>query len=150
MTNGKYDSWRDANMAKREKKGVTEGQVANWLKRADSGETLRQIAELDKYDVRTVRAHLQKALQERERQQARATVLRGALEDHYRDLCNYALKLDPANLPGIAIPSLPANDDIMEAALRQHLPRSPIWNLKKKRPIWSWKVGNCLKRQKPK
>ena len=119
-------------MAKRIKKpSVTQEQALDWLKRSDLGESQIQIAKKDSYDVRTVRVHLQKAKQERERNEARAAVLRGALEDHYKDLCNYALKLNPTQ--SILVPSLPAGDDIMEAALRQHLPRSPIWNLKTKR-----------------
>jgi len=109
---------------------VTSEQVQDWLSRYDQGETARQIANKDSYDVRTVRSHLQKAVQEREKHEARATVLRNALEAHYRDLCNFALKLDPTNLPNVVIPSLPADDEIMESALRQHIPRSPIWKLK--------------------
>ena len=119
-------------MVKRIKKpAVTPEQTLDWLKRNDLGESLPQIAKRDSYDRRTIRIHLQKAKQERERNEARATVLRGALEEHYRDLCNYALKLNPT--PGIVVPSLPADDNVMESALRQHLPRSPIWNLRTKK-----------------
>jgi hypothetical protein len=121
-------------MAKRIKKPpVTPEQTLDWLNRNDLGESAPQIAKKDEYDVRTVRSHIQRAKQERERNEARATVLRGALEDHYKDLCNFALKLDPNNPPTAVIPLLPADDNIMEVALRQHLPRSPIWNLRIKK-----------------
>jgi len=108
---------------------VTPEQSLDWLKRNDLGESVPDIASKDGYDVRTVRSHVQREKQERERKEARATVLRGALENHYQDLCNFALKLDPTNSSTIVIPPLPADDDIMQIALRQHLPRSPIWNL---------------------
>lgn len=117
-------------MTKRIKKPpVTPEQTLDWLNRNDLGESAPQIAKKDDYDVRTVRSHLQRVKQERERNEARATVLRKALEDHYKDLCNFAFKLDPTNPNTVVIPSLPADDNIMVAALRQHLPRSPIWNL---------------------
>ena len=112
-------------MAKRIKKPpVTPEQTLDWLNRNDLGESAPQIAKKDEYDVRTVRSHLRQVKQERERNEARATVLRGALEDHYRDLCNYAFKLDPTSSPNSVILNLPADDNIMEAALRQHIPRS--------------------------
>jgi hypothetical protein len=117
-------------MAKRIKKPpVTPEQVSDWFARNERGESPPEIAKNDGYDVRTVRAHLQKVKQERERNEARATVLRNALEHHYEDLCNFALKLDPTNSSSTVIPQLPADDDIMRTALRQHIPRSPIWNL---------------------
>jgi len=108
---------------------VTPEQSLEWLTRNDLGESAPKIADKDSYDVRTVRTHILRAKQERERNEARATVLRGALENHYHDLCNFALKLDPTNSSTTMIPPLPADDDIMQIALRQHLPRSPIWNL---------------------
>jgi hypothetical protein len=117
-------------MTKRIKKPpVTEDQVSDWLARNERGESPPEIAKSDRYDVRTVRSHLLRARQERERNEARSTVLRNALEHHYEDLCNFALKLDPTNSSTTVIPPLPADDDIMRTALRQHLPRSPIWNL---------------------
>ena len=117
-------------MAERIKKPpVTPEQSLDWLTRNDLGESVPQIADKDDYDVRTVRSHILRRKQERERNEARATVLRGALENHYKDLCNFALKLDPTNSSTTMIPPLPADDDIMQIALRQHLPRSPIWNL---------------------
>ena len=125
-------------MEKRIKKPpVTPEQAIDWLNRNDQGESAPEIAKKDEYDVRTVRSHLQQKRQERERNEARASVLRNALEDHYRDLCNYALKLDPTNPPATTIPALPADDSIMESALRQHIPRSSIWNLRtRKDKLW--------------
>jgi hypothetical protein len=53
-------------------------------------------------------------------------VLRNALERHYEDLCNFAGRLDPIKTGNITNPSQ-ADDYLFETALRQHLPRSPIW-----------------------
>jgi len=114
-------------MDKRGKKPpVTPEQGRDWLMRHELGETVPQIAEKDDYDVRTIRRHIELAKQQREVKEARATVLRNALERHYEDLCNFAGRLDPTIAKNIPNPSS-ADDNFMEAALRQHLPRSPIW-----------------------
>ncbi len=86
-----------------------------------------KIASIDDYDVRTIRRHIEIAKQQREVKEARATVLRNALERHYEDLCRFAESLDPTMARNITNPSSPTDDNFMEAALRQHLPRSPIW-----------------------
>ncbi|MDP2719283.1 MAG: hypothetical protein Q8P44_05585 [Dehalococcoidia bacterium] len=116
-------------MAKRTKKpSILPEQRWNWLRRSEAGESAPQIAQKDFCDVRTVRIHIEKAKQERELKDARATVLRTALERHYEDLCNFAARLDPLSIRSFISPPPPAEDEVMEAALRQHLPRSPIWN----------------------
>ncbi|MFC1930267.1 hypothetical protein ACFLW6_05405, partial [Chloroflexota bacterium] len=76
-------------------------------------------------DVRTVRKQIDLAKQEREAREARSVVLRNALERHYDDLRKFASGAGD-------VPSSP-DDDLMEAALRQHLPRSPIWGYMSKR-----------------
>jgi len=98
-----------------------------WLRRfEEEGQSPPQIAEADGYDVRTVRSQIQFAREERETREARALVLRKALELHYDDLIAFAVKLDSALLKPSVIP-LPERDDRMCTALREHLPRSPIW-----------------------
>ena len=114
-------------MDKRGKKPpVTPEQGRDWLMRHELGETVPQIAEKDDYDVRTIRRHIELAKQQREVKDARATVLRNALERHYEDLCSFTGRLDPTISKNMSNPSQ-ADDNFMEAALRQHLPRSPIW-----------------------
>ena len=113
-------------MNKRIKKPpITPEQRRDWLKRHDQGEKPPKIADTDDVDVRTVRLHLNKALEEREIKEARTTVLRNALELHFADLCNYATRLDSEirDLRSIS----PTTEDRMWASLRQHLPRSPVW-----------------------
>jgi hypothetical protein len=99
----------------------------DWLRRnEEDGESPPQIAAKDKFDIRTVRKQIDLAKQEREVREARSIVLRNALERHYDDLRKYAEKLN-SEISGVGdVPSSP-DDDLIEAALRQHLPRSPIW-----------------------
>jgi len=111
---------------------VTPEQGRDWLMRSELGETVPQIAKNDDYDPRTVRRHIELAKQVREVKEARAIVLRNALECHYGDLCNFAGRLDPIKTGNITNPSQ-ADDYLFEAALRQHLPRSPIWGYLTKR-----------------
>jgi len=116
-------------MAKRIKKPpVTPEQRRDWLMRSELDESVPQIANNDGYDVRTVRRHIELAKQEREVKDARATVLRNALEHHYEDLCSFAESLDPTIIARNITNPPRADDNFMEAALRQHLPRSPIWS----------------------
>ena len=120
-------------MAKRIKKpSVRLEQRREWLRRSEMGESVPKIADSDDFDVRTVRKHIELAKQEREVKEARATVLRNALERHYDDLRKFAEALNSDILGVGNIPSSP-DDDFMEAALRQHLPRSPIWGYLSKR-----------------
>jgi len=120
-------------MAKRIKKPpVKLEQRREWLRRSEMGESVPKIADSDDFDVRTVRKHIELAKQEREVKEARAAVLRNALERHYDDLRKFAETLNSEILGASNIPSSP-DDDLMEAALRQHLPRSPIWGYMSKR-----------------
>jgi hypothetical protein len=115
-------------MAKRTRKPPIKPEIRRtWLKRnEEDGESPPQIATKDHFDVRTVRKQIDLAKQEREAREARSVVLRNALEAHYDDLRKYAEKLN-SKISGVGnVPSSP-DDDLMEVALRQHLPRSPIW-----------------------
>ena len=115
-------------MAKRTRKPPVKPEVRrDWLRRnEENGETPPQIAAKDRYDVRTVRKQIDLTKQEREAHEARSVVLRNALERHYDDLRKFAEKLNSEISGASNVPSSP-DDDLMEAALRQHLPRSPIW-----------------------
>ena len=97
-----------------------------WLRRYESGETPPKIADSNNYDVRTVRKHIDLARQERDVREARSAVLRGALEQHYRDMYDLALELDSHLVSRHAV-SLDSEVDRRLFALRQHLSRSPLW-----------------------
>jgi hypothetical protein len=98
-----------------------------WLKRyEEEGESPPQIAVKDGFDVRTVRKQIDLAKQEREAREAKSIVLRDALEKHYEDLRRFSEKLNSEITGSRDIP-YSSDDDLIEAALRQHLPRSPIW-----------------------
>ncbi len=123
-------------MATRQKKPpVKPEKRQEWLDRSESGESAPKIAAADGYDARTVRKYLAIAAQERETKEARSAVLRNALERHYADLCRYAESLGESSRRAI-FPSLdsPASEapvvypEQLGIALRQHIPKSPIWN----------------------
>jgi len=98
-----------------------------WLRRyEEDGESPPQIAAADSFDVRTVRKQIELARQEREVRETRSTVLRNAVESHYRDLCKLAEGLDTEIKQDKIIPSQ-LKDSRMWSALREHLPRSPLW-----------------------
>lgn len=114
-------------MPKRIKKPPVKPEVRrDWLRRYEAGETPPKIAEADEFDVRTVRKHIDLARREREVQEARSTVLRNALEQHYRDLWEAAEKLDSQIAAEKGI-TLPIDRDRLLGALREHLPRIPLW-----------------------
>jgi len=115
-------------MAKRTRKPPVKLEMRwDWLRRnEENGESPPQIAVEDGYDVRTVRKQIELAKQEREAREARSMVLRNALERHYEDLRNYAERLN-SKISGLSNVPVSPDDDLLEAALRQHLPRSPIW-----------------------
>ena len=116
-------------MAKRIRKPPIKPEVRReWLRRnEENGESPPQIAAKDGYDVRTVRKQIELAKQERESREARSLVLRNALEHHYDDLRNYAEMLN-SQIIGAGNVEPSQDSEFMEAALRQHLPRSPIWS----------------------
>ncbi len=121
-------------MPKRTKKPPIKPEVRRaWLRRnEEDGESPPEIARRDGYDVRTVRKQIELAKQEREAREARSIVLRTALERHYDDLRKFAEKLN-SEISGVSNVPSSLDDDFMEAALRQHVPRSPIWGYMSKR-----------------
>lgn len=130
-------------MAKRIRKPPVKPEVRkNWLKRHEQGESTTDIALKDQFDARTVRRHIEQAKQEREVKEARSTVLRNALEAHYKDLCDYAEKLIALTTGQSAAES--PQDEYMQAALRQHLPRSPIWGYLKQRESLKERIEHTM------
>ena len=114
-------------MKKRIKKPtVKPEQRRDWLERSESGESVPHIATTDGFDVRTVRKHIEVAKQEREVVEARAAVLRNALEGHYADLRGFAKRL-LARIEGREGVQFLEHDEYLQTALKQHLPRSSIW-----------------------
>ena len=120
-------------MAKRIKKPPVRPEVRKrWLKRyEEDGDLPPQIAATDGFDVRTVRKQIEQARQEREVRETRLLVLRNATERHYADICQFAEKLK-AHVTGEDSISI-FEDDPLWPVLRQHLPRSPLWNLLNRR-----------------
>jgi hypothetical protein len=107
---------------------VTPETRRKWLQRHDeNGESPPQIAARDGYDVRTVRRQIELARQERETRETRMMVLRGAAESHYHDLCMLAERLDSAISRDEPVDYFAS--ERMYSAMRQHLPRSPLWPL---------------------
>jgi hypothetical protein len=123
-------SVKGGHMAKRIKKPAVRPELAReWLRRyEEDGESPPQIAQADGYDVRTVRKQLERMSRERELREAKHVVLRQALEKHYVDICSFAEKLR-AEISGLTPSTVSPilKDDPMWKALRQHLPRSPLW-----------------------
>jgi len=115
-------------MARRGRKPPVKPEVRReWLRRyEEDGESPPQIAAADQFDVRTVRKQISLAQEEREAREARSAVLRNAVESHYRDLCKFAEDLDTEIARETTIPST-LKDSRMWSALREHLPRSPLW-----------------------
>ncbi len=118
-------------MPKRIKKPSVKTETRlEWLKRFEQGETPPQISATDSFDVRTVRKHVELARLERDVQQARSSVLRDALESHYRDLLETVRDIEK-QMSGEATVSIEKEQPLM-VGLRQHMPRSPLWeNLRK-------------------
>jgi hypothetical protein len=102
-----------------------------WLHRAEKeGETLTHIAEIDEVDIRTVRKHIDLARMERDVRQARSEVLRSALEGHYSDLMKTVRDIE--SQISSEHPVSVEKDQLLMMGLRQHMPRSPLWeNMRK-------------------
>jgi hypothetical protein len=134
-------------MAKRTRKPPIKPELRReWLRRnEENGESPPQIAANDRYDVRTVRKQIELAKQERESREARSLVLCNALERHYDDLRNLAEKLN-SQISGLSNVRASQDDDFLEAALRQHLPRSPIWSYLSRLQILHQKSDEQLQR----
>lgn len=115
------------------KKRVTTALRQEWLRCYEQGDTPREIAKSAGVDPRTVRKQIGLAQQDRELIEARTYVLRNALERHYEDLCKFATELKAVFYMPTSFGSAPVGlneyyqQNPLLAALREHLPRSPLW-----------------------
>lgn len=114
-------------MGRRSRKPPVKPEVRRkWLRcYEEDGESPPQIAAADQFDVRTVRKQISLAREEREAREARSAVLRNAVESHYQDLCKLAEEIDAEIRQDKIIPSQLKGR--LWSALREHLPRSPLW-----------------------
>ena len=107
---------------------VKPAQRREWLRRLEEeGEPLSKISKSVGFDVRTVKKQTEMAIEEREGREAHLIVLRQALEKHYTDLLTFTDRLDSAVIQSFL--PMGIRDDRMWGALREHLPRSPVWKL---------------------
>ena len=130
--------------ARTEKSRITPEQRLDWLRRSEDGQSPPSIANKDQVDVRTVRKHIALAKQETEVKEARSMVLRNALERHYHDLCDYARTL-ATYPPGEATGAQGPYSEHMRKALRQHIPRSPIWGFLNQRNGLEQRIAELTK-----
>lgn len=115
-------------------------QRLNWLKRFEDGESIFKISVEADIDYRTVKKHIGIARNEKELRDERSIVLRGALERHFSDLAKIVdLMLTDLDM-GYAI-ELTGDDEFLQSALREHIPRSVIWNLIRK---WNSSVNSIF------
>lgn len=109
------------------KAAVTPEVRRQWFNRHEmEGEPMTHIAKTEGYDIRTVKKLIDQEREVRERRDARSQVLRDAMEQHYKDLCSFARRLDTQLKGEEPIPS-ELREDPMWGSLKEHLPRSPIW-----------------------
>jgi hypothetical protein len=111
---------------RRRRKKVELARARDWLERSESGESPKKIGERDGYDVRTVRRYIELASEEREGKEARAAVVRGAYEEHYKDIVNFAKGLDDEINSEIPI-SRALRENRMWGALKEHQPKATLW-----------------------
>jgi len=114
-------------MTKKERKPkIPPGKGRGWLEKIESGIPIKEISVKEYYDPRTIKKHIREAQQEREAYQARASVLRGALEKHYEDLCELAVKIEETVTDGRGV-TLDLTQPYIWKALKQHKPKAPLW-----------------------
>ena len=123
-------------------KSVSEVDRQEWLNQYEHGKNPAQIAQLAKRPVRTVKENIQRAKRDRDHALVRAGLLKDATTEHYRDLFSVAERLrdralsqaetEQSTLTELAaIIDLLTVDDLRTSllidALREHVPRSPLW-----------------------
>ena len=114
-------------MPKAKKPSVTPDRRRDWLRRYEvEAETPPAIAKKDSYDVRTVRKQIELARQERDVREAKLMVLRDAMVNHYKDLCNLAGDINSEIKRDMPISEGLTTNPIW-SALQQHIPRSGLW-----------------------
>ncbi len=114
-------------MPKAKKPSVTPDRRRDWLHRFEvEAESPPAIAKKDSYDVRTVRKQIELARQERDVREAKLMVLRDAMVNHYKDLCNLAGDINSEINKNMPISEGLTTNPIW-SALQQHIPRSATW-----------------------
>ena len=126
-------------MSPRQRKSFVKPETRReWLEQSEDGHSPPEIAKAEGVDPRTVRKHISIAMHEKETKDARSTVLRNALERHYDQLCRCAERLvqQTTSDAKINIDALSPNtneinpyESQLKIALRQHIPKSPLWKL---------------------
>lgn len=115
-------------MTKKERKPrIPPGKGREWLEKVESGTPVKEISAKEYYDYRTIKKHIREAQQDREAHQARASVLRGALEKHYEDFCELAVKIEETVMGGREV-TLDLTEPYKWRALKQHKPKAPLWD----------------------
>jgi hypothetical protein len=110
----------------REKTEINSQLRKAWLEKYESGQSIFKISVEYRRDPRTVKQHIERALREKEAKEARVIVMRDALQKHHAKLISYAEKLYGNVDSGEPVTSA-LLEDRMYSALKQHLPRSPLW-----------------------
>jgi len=115
-------------MSKHYKKSIVYPETAReWLQRYEGGEALKTIAQREHFDIRTVKRQVAEAISDRNIKEVRQTVLRSALERHFNDFVTLAEKMRGMVAAGTPI-SLDPDATLLLDGLKQHLPRSPLWD----------------------
>ncbi|MEK7777968.1 MAG: hypothetical protein AAB303_05020 [Chloroflexota bacterium] len=102
-----------------------------WLQAYERGERIDALAKTDGRAPRTVKEHILRAQQERQQEQVRMGLLKDAYSDHFKDLLGVAQDLRKSSLRPHSI-DLVKSGDLRQrkllAALKSHIPLSPLWN----------------------
>jgi len=125
-------------MARKKKPPVSEEKAQEWFERRRRGETPPQIAQKDGFDVRTVRKYLSTLEKREELAQARTTVYREAMRQHFDDFIDVAKRLESRIVDGEVTSDLAASSPVYEA-LKDHLPQSTVW---KRLDSWNELIKN--------
>jgi hypothetical protein len=132
-------------MPRRKNKPIVGAELKReWLRLTEEeGQSPPLIAKTAGYDVRTVRRAIETAKQEREMREARISVFRRASEDHYADLVNFTKQIDDILIEiKLSTSFLSQRKNRLWSALKQHLPRSPLWRATDKFDTLNNDIGN--------
>src|SRR3989339_33204 len=104
---------------------VNPEQAKQWLARYESGEPLKTIAQIEHFDIRTVKRQVEEAGEARLSREVHESVLRAALEKHFNDFVKLAETL--RDVVVVRSPILLGLDQtLLLDGLKQHLPLSPL------------------------
>ena len=113
-------------MARKKKSEINSQLRQRWLGKNQAGQSIFKISVEYQRDPRTIKHHVERALREKEANEARVIVIRDALQNHHARLVSYAERLyNNVDSEDPIFPDL--LEDRMYNALKSHLPRSPLW-----------------------